>query len=189
MELNKYIAAAYKLYAIEEGERDLIEEAKVDHPFQFIAGLGTTLESFENQLVDLKKGDKFNFTIASEDAYGEYNDEYVINLSKDVFEIDGKFDAKTIKEGNVVPLMDDEGRNLQGTVLEIMDDVVVMDMNHPLAGVDLNFIGEVVENRQATAEEIQGMINMITSEGCNCGCDSDEGDCNGHDHGCDGCRH
>lgn len=172
MELNKYITVAYKLYAIEDGERDMIEEATVEQPFQFISGLGTTLDAFENQIANLKKGDKFDFSIPSADAYGDFNDDHVIDLPKSMFEIDGKFDTEMIQEGNTIPLIDSEGRRLQGVVLEVKDEVVVMDMNHPLAGSDLNFIGEVVENREATSEEVQGMINMMAGGGCDCSCDS-----------------
>ncbi len=182
MSTNNYITVAYKMYAIEEGEKDLIEEATLEHPFQFISGLMSTLDMFENEIVNLKKGDKFDFTIPCEDAYGEFNDEHVLELAKQIFEIDGKFDAEMIKEGNLVPLMDSEGRRLNGTVMEVKEDIVVMDMNHPLAGADLNFVGEVVENRPATNEEIQGMINMMTSEGCNCGCDDCGEDCGEHCH-------
>ena len=60
---NKYITVAYKLYTMEDGEKELFEEAKAEHPFQFISGLGTTLEDFENQITSLAKGDKFDFTI------------------------------------------------------------------------------------------------------------------------------
>ena len=60
---NKYITVAYKLYTTEDGEKDLVEEAKAEHPFQFISGLGTTLEAFESQIAPLNKGDKFEFTI------------------------------------------------------------------------------------------------------------------------------
>ena len=56
---NKYITVAYKLYTMEDGEKELFEEAKAEHPFQFISGLGTTLEDFENQITALSKGDKF----------------------------------------------------------------------------------------------------------------------------------
>lgn len=187
METNKYITVAYKLYTIEDGERELVEEAKADHPFQFISGLGTTLEAFENQIVNLKKGDAFDFTIPSAEAYGDFEEEHVIELPKNIFEIDGKFDAEMIKEGNMVPLMDSEGRRLNGTVMEVKAEVVVMDMNHPLAGADLNFVGEVVENREATNEEVQGMVNMMSGEGgCGCGCDScGDGDC-GNGGGCGG---
>ena len=60
---NKYITVAYKLYSIENGEKDFEEEAPVEHPFQFISGLGMTLEPFEAQIKDLQIGDKFDFTI------------------------------------------------------------------------------------------------------------------------------
>ena len=70
---NKYITVAYKLYAIEDGEKDFTEEATAEHPFQFISGLGLTLESFEDQVKDLKAGDKFDFTIACADAYGDFD--------------------------------------------------------------------------------------------------------------------
>lgn len=180
---NKYITAAYKLYVTEDGKRDLVEEATKEHPFQFISGLGTTLEAFESQLKDLKAGDTFEFTIPHDQAYGEYEEEHVLDLPKNIFEIDGKFDNERIFAGNVVPLMNADGQRLNGTVVEIKDDIVVMDLNHPLAGDDLTFVGEVVESRPATNEEIQGTLNMMSGEGCGCGC----GDC-GDDHECsEGC--
>ncbi len=51
-------------------------------------------------------GAKFEFTIPSDEAYGEYNEEHVLDLPKNIFEIDGKFDTERIYAGNVVPLMD-----------------------------------------------------------------------------------
>lgn len=65
---NKYITVAYKLYTVEDGEKELFEETNAEHPFQFISGLGTTLESFENQITALSKGDKFDFTIPADEA-------------------------------------------------------------------------------------------------------------------------
>ncbi|MCI1648623.1 MAG: FKBP-type peptidyl-prolyl cis-trans isomerase [Bacteroides sp.] len=169
---NKYITVAYKLYSVEEGEKDFTEEATTEDPFQFISGLGLTLEAFEEQVKKLNKGDKFNFTIACADAYGEYDDEHVIDLPKNIFEVDGKFDSERIVEGNVVPLMTSEGERINGTVSAVKDNVVVMDMNHPLAGCDLNFVGEVVENRPATNEELQEMAKAMSGGGCSCGSDS-----------------
>ena len=150
---NKYITLAYKLYTIENGEKEFTEEAPAEHPFQFISGLGLTLESFENQVKDLNKGDKFDFTIKAEEAYGEYDEEHVIDLPKNIFEIEGKFDSERVVEGAVIPLMTSEGQRINGSVVEVKDDVVVMDMNHPLAGCDLNFVGEITENRPATNDE------------------------------------
>ncbi|MEG1333561.1 MAG: FKBP-type peptidyl-prolyl cis-trans isomerase, partial [Bacteroides sp.] len=179
---NKYITVAYELYTTEDGERELMEKATAEHPFQFISGLGTTLDAFESQIVSLNKGDKFEFTIASEDAYGEYSEEHVLDLPKSIFEIDGRFDNERIYAGNVVPLMDAEGHRLNGTVVEVQEDKVVIDMNHPLAGAALTFVGEVIENRPATNEEIQGMVNVMSGEG-GCGCGSCGDGC-GDDEGC-----
>lgn len=115
---NKYITVAYDLYTTEDGERDLVEQATAERPFQFISGLGTTLDSFESQVAGLATGDKFEFTLTAEEAYGEYVDEHVIELPKHVFEIDGKFDSERIFAGNPIPLMDSEGNRLNGTVVK-----------------------------------------------------------------------
>lgn len=184
---NKYITVAYKLYTMEDGEKELFEEAEAEHPFQFISGLGTMLEDFENQVAVLSKGDKFAFTIAADKAYGQYDEQHVIDLPKNVFEIDGKFDSEHIKEGNIVPLMTGDGQRVNASVVKIKPDVVVVDLNHPLAGVDLTFEGKVIENRLATNEEIQELIKMMSDEGgCGCGCGScGDGGC-GDDCGCEG---
>lgn len=176
---------------MENGEKELFEEAKAEHPFQFISGLGTTLEDFETQVSDLAKGDKFEFTIVADRAYGAYDEQHVIELPKHIFEIDGKFDNEHIKEGNIVPLMTSDGQRVNASVVEIKPDVVVVDLNHPLAGADLIFEGEVIENRPATNEEIQELVKMMSGEGCGCGCDSCGSGCGDHgcgDHECgDGC--
>lgn len=192
---NKYITVAYKLYTTDEdGTKELMEEAKADHPFQFISGMGTTLEAFESQIVPLNKGDKFEFTIPFAEAYGEYDEEHVIDLPKTIFEIDGKFDGEHIYPGNIIPLMNSEGQRLNGSVVEVKADTVVMDMNHPLAGEDLTFVGEVIESRPATNEEIQELVKIMTGDGgCGCGCGDCESDCgdgcgSNEQEGC-GCGH
>ena len=167
---NKYITVAYKLYVMQDGQKTLVEEATAEHPFQFISGLGTTLERFESEVAALNKGDKFDFTIKAEEAYGEYDEEHVIDLPKNIFEIEGKFDSERVVEGAVIPLMTSEGQRINGSVVEVKDDVVVMDMNHPLAGCDLNFVGEITENRPATNDELSEMARMMSGGGCSGGC-------------------
>ncbi len=185
---NRYITVAYKLHSIEEGETEFVEEATQEHPFMFISGLGTTLEDFENNVMNLQKGEKFDFVIPVDKAYGEYNDEHVLDLPKNIFEINGKFDSERIVAGNVVPLMDSEGHHMNGVVVEVKSDVVVVDLNHPLAGADLHFEGFVVENRPATPKEIQDMVTSMTG-GCGGGCGSCGGDCGGDcGEGCGGCH-
>lgn len=183
---NKYITVAYELYVPVDGKKELREKATAEHPFRFISGLGGTLERFENQLANLNKGDKFEFTIPSSEAYGDFEEENVRSVPKEMFEIDGKFDEERIFEGNVIPLMDNEGHHFYGTVVEVKPDSVVIDLNHPLAGKELTFVGEVLDSRPATNEEIQEEIQMM-SGGCGCGSDcndncGDDCGCNGHCH-------
>lgn len=190
---NKYITVAYKLYTVEDGKKDFTEEAPATHPFQFISGLGMTLEAFESQLNHLNQGDTFDFTLTPEEAYGEYNEEHVIDLPKEIFLIDGKFDSEHVVEGAVLPLMTNDGQRINGSVVEVKEDVVVMDMNHPLAGCSLNFVGEVITSRTATNEEITEAVQMM-SGGCGgscggCGGGCGDGEC-GDSCGCEGgCCH
>ncbi len=176
---NKYITVAYELYTDFDGKKELVEKAPIEHPFQFISDMGTTLDAFEAKIKPLQQGEKFNFTLSVEEAYGEYEQERVIELSKDAFKVNGHFDKEHIYPGNVVPLMNADGARFNGTIAEVKEDTVTVDLNHPLAGKELNFVGEVTENRDATQDEIQGMLNMLSGEG-GCGC----GNCGGCDDDC-----
>lgn len=170
MASNKYITVAYELYTTNsEGEREMAEKATTEHPFQFISGMNLTLDDFEAAVADLQKGETFDFTLTPEQAYGAYVEEAVQQLPRSTFEIDGKLNADYIYEGAVVPLQNAEGERFNGTITEITEKEVTVDLNHPLAGQTLNFVGKVVENREATAEEIAEMAKMLSGEG-GCGC-------------------
>ncbi|MCD7936682.1 MAG: peptidylprolyl isomerase [Tannerellaceae bacterium] len=178
---NKFVSVTYDLNVGEGEERELMERATPEHPLTFIFGTGMMLPAFEEALKGLEVGDSFNFSLAPADAYGEYNEDYLMDLPKNIFEVEGKFDTEVIKEGNIVPMMDSNGNRLQGSVMEVKDDVVVMDFNHPLAGETLHFSGEVLDVHEPTAEEIAAM----SSGGCGGGCGCDDADC-GEGCGC-GC--
>lgn len=202
---NKYYAIAYKLYTIFNGEKSLEEEATAEDPFLFISGFGTTIPGFEKHIEALKEGDDFDFTLTKDEAYGDYYEERVIDLDKQIFCINGKFDTQNIYVDAIIPLQNEDGNRFMGHVLAITDDKVRVDLNHPLAGRELNFVGKVTECREASNEEIQTMINRLSGGGChggcggcgggscggNCGGDGDcncgEGGCNG-DSGCGNCK-
>lgn len=182
---NKYYKVAYKLYTIEDGERDFAEEAPAEEPFEFITGLGLAIEAFEKKMEALATGDKFDFVIPQNEAYGEYDETHVVELPKSTFFIDGKFDDEHVKEGAIIPLISADGDRFSAVVNEIKENVVEVDLNHPLAGCDLNFIGEVIEVRPATAEEIAAVTSPAGCSGCggcekgkkDCNCDCEGGDC------------
>lgn len=188
---NKYIAVAYKLYTNDNGTENMIEEATTERPFQFISGMGLALDDFEKAVVNLQKDEKFDFSLTKEQAYGEYENERVLSLDKEMFCIDGKLDSEHIFIDAIIPLQNENGQRFLGKVLEIGDSKVKVDLNHPLAGKDLHFKGSIIESREATNEEIQGMINHM-SGGCggHCdGCGGDcGGDCGGNEGGCSHCH-
>lgn len=181
---NKFVSVTYDLNVGEGEDQELMEKATIEVPLNFIYGTGAMLPAFENALKGLEVGEKFDFTIAPAEAYGEYNEEHVLDLPKNIFEVDGKFDSEMIKEGNTVPMMDSNGNRLNGSVLEVKEDIVVMDFNHPLAGETLHFSGEVIDVHEPTEEEI-AKLSAAAAGGCNCGCDDCGSDCGDHDH--DGC--
>ena len=184
MQENKYITVAYELYTDnEKGIHELVEKAPVEHPFQFIPNMGVALDAFEAKVAALAEGENFDFTLTADEAYGPYEEAHVIDLDKEIFCIDGRFDKNTIYPGNVIPLVNADGNRFQGLILEVTDSKVKVDLNHPLAGKDLHFRGEVVTSRPATVAEIQAMAQMLSGEGgCGCGCDDCGGGCHDHDH-------
>lgn len=200
---NRYITVAYKLYSDnEKGIHEIFEEAPEEHPFQFITGLSAALPAFEEKVAALNVGDTFDFTLSMEEAFGPYEEKHVIEVPKETFHVDGRFDGKQIYPGAVLPLVNEDGLRFEGLVLDVTDTSVKLDLNHPLAGHDLHYVGKVVTARDATPEEIQGLINMMSGEGCGCGCGCDHehgedhecgcGHKHGHDHGGDhecGCGH
>lgn len=180
---NKYVTVAYELYTDnDKGIHELVEKAPIEHPFQFISGLGIALDSFESKILALAEGETFDFVLKVDEAYGPYEQDHVIELPKETFAINGRFDKDMVYPGAVLPLVNADGMRFQGLVLELKDNTVIIDLNHPLAGKDLHFKGQVVTMRDATNEEIQALINH---EGCNCGGDCEggcEGGCSGHHH-------
>lgn len=182
--INKYLVVAYKLYADENGEEKLIEEATEAKPFVFLSGFGVALTKFEETVEALDGGQDFELKLDIDDAYGEHFEERVVTLKKEIFNVDGAFDSKNVFVGAVLPLQNEDGNRFQGKVLEITNGEVKIDLNHPLAGKALHFKGKVLENRPATNGEIQQMAQLLSGEGCG-GCGGNcEGGCG---EGCGGC--
>jgi FKBP-type peptidyl-prolyl cis-trans isomerase SlyD len=170
----------YKLKK-DNGEGALIEETYNAQPLQFIYGVGSMIPKFETELAGLKANDSFAFGVPAAEAYGEMDENAIIDLSVDIFKIDGALDTNAIFEGAMVPMRNAEGHRIDGKVVSIGEEQIKMDFNHPLAGQNLFFEGEVVELRDATEEEIQhGHIHQ--AGGCGSGsCDS-HGEGHGHNH-------
>lgn len=180
---GKYVAYTYKLTDAETG--DILFEAKADAPDEMIYGVSRdVVPGLIAAMKDLGAGDRFEITLPPAAAFGDSYPDNVVTLDRQIFERDGEL-AEEVMVGALLPMMTAEGIRIQGKVLEITDQHIRMDFNHPFAGKTVTYAGEVLEVRDATPEEIKG------AEGCGCGCGGGccggEGNCEGHgDGGCCG---
>jgi FKBP-type peptidyl-prolyl cis-trans isomerase SlyD len=150
---NRVVSMTYTLRE-ENSTGQMIQKVSEDRPFVYLFGIGGLLPSFKANLEGLNAGDDFSFILKKEDAYGLPSDENIIRLDKKVFEIDGVFDEAAIKVGEIIPMEDEQGYPLTGRILEVDTDNVLVDFNHPLAGLDLYFEGKILDVRDATREEL-----------------------------------
>tara|TARA_R110001583_G_scaffold37393_8_gene121869 strand:- start:331 stop:765 length:435 start_codon:yes stop_codon:yes gene_type:complete len=111
-----------------------------DQPIEFSIDDGKLLKGFNDAVKELEVGGKKTISLTSEEAYGKYIDEAVITVPKSEFPEGMKYELNGFIQGQ-----DNEGRPVQGQVVKIEEGSINLDMNHPLAGEDLNFEIELVE--------------------------------------------
>ena len=109
-------------------------------PLQFEVGAGSVIKGFENAVVDLKAGDKKTVTIAPEEAYGERDENLLIEMPKKSVP-----EGMTPEVGMRLQLVNQQGQAVPVVVTEVFDDSLRLDANHPLAGKTLVFDIKVVE--------------------------------------------
>jgi len=169
---NKVVKLNYKGTLL-SGE--VFDSSEGREPLEFIFGVGMIIPGLENGIKGLKVGDKKKVSVKAEEAYGPRMDEAVQEVPKQHFpaEIPLKVGMQLAAQGphGVIPVV----------IADIRETTVMVDFNHPLAGKDLVFEIEVVEVRDASAEEL--------SHGHTHGEDGHHGhDHHGHAHGEeDGC--
>ncbi|NDJ56079.1 peptidylprolyl isomerase [Enterobacteriaceae bacterium 4M9] len=154
-------------YQVRTEDGVLVDESPVSAPLDYLHGHGSLISGLEKALEGHDVGDKFDVNVGANDAYGQFDDNLVQRVPKDVFmgvdelQVGMRFLAET--DQGPVPV----------EITEVGDDYVVVDGNHMLAGQNLNFSVEVVAIREATAEELaHGHVH---------------GEHDHHEHGGDGC--
>ena len=169
------VTCIYDLYVDgENGKEELMEKATIQHPLVYCHGEGMMLPAFEAALEGKSKDEHFDFTIACEDAYGEYDPEGLKDLPKHMFyNGDGEFDESRVFVGNIIPMTTVDGQIINAQVVEITEDCVTIDLNHPLAGENLHFVGKVLNIREVT----EGELKALHHRGCGGGCGGCKGSC------------
>jgi FKBP-type peptidyl-prolyl cis-trans isomerase SlyD len=146
---NSVVALTYDLYTKENDEEVFVEKADEQNPLVFLFGVGMMLPRFEENLSGFSAGDSYDFRLTAEDAYGSIDENAFAELPLDMFK-----DVEIPVAGAILPLQDNQGNQFRAKVTELKDDVVVVDLNHPMAGQDLHFVGKILSVREATEEEL-----------------------------------
>ena len=180
---GKYVELGYDLYEVTPAGENLVHQTDAQDPEKIIFGVTPgMIRPLEKAIEGLEAGGEFDVTVKAADAFGPHDPDQVARLEKDVFAVDGKFDAEMVKKGAVLPMMTSDGYRINGLVVDVTDDEVEMDFNHPLAGKDVRFKGSIITVRDATPEELQ------PAHGCGCGCHhGGEDSCGCHGDGTDSC--
>ena len=190
VENQKVVTLQYDLYVDgENGQEEVMEKATADAPLVYCHGEGMMLPAFERAMEGLAEGEAFDFRIPCEEAYGEYDTDGVLQLDKKMFyNGDGEFDSERVYVGAIVPMNTADGQIINAQIAEITKEHVTIDLNHPLAGENLHFVGKVLNIRQVT----EGELKALHHRGCGgCGSHCGGGDCNGDcgEGGCGGNCH
>ena len=109
-------------------------------PLEFEIGAGSVIKGFDEGVSGMKVGEKRTINIPVDEAYGQRSEDMLIEFPKDRFPKDME-----IKEGMQLMMSNGTGQNIPVIVVEVKDDAVILDANHPLAGEDLIFDIELVE--------------------------------------------
>jgi len=136
-------------YAVSDSEDTLIDSSYDDKPLAVIHGTGYLIPGLEEALIDHQVGDKFDVEVAAAKAYGERHDDYVQTVPKNLFA-----GIDDLAVGSQLRATTDDGEQTV-IVIDVQDDEITVDGNHPLAGIDLKFDVEIIEIRDATEEELE----------------------------------
>jgi peptidylprolyl isomerase len=123
---------------LENGE--VFDTSEGREPITFTVGAGQLIKGFDDAVIGMKEGDTKSITVTPEEGYGEHRKELVIDMPKTNIPAD-----MDLSIGLPVNLIDQSGNPIPAVVTEILDDVVKMDVNHPLAGRTLVFDIEIVQ--------------------------------------------
>ncbi len=127
-------------YELRDEQGKVIESTFGGEPLDYVHGEGQLIEGLEAYLEGEEPGFEGRVILPPEKAYGEHRPELVVYAGPENFD-----DSVELKEGEVVETEDPDGNPVQFRIIEITDDKVYLDGNHPLAGKTLEFKVEVVE--------------------------------------------
>jgi FKBP-type peptidyl-prolyl cis-trans isomerase SlyD len=166
-------------YTLKNEKGDVLDssDAEDGEPIVYVHGYGMLVPGLEAALVGLEAGASKDVTVSPEEGFGERDDELVLEIDRTDFP-----DPKKIAVGDEVVAESPDGDEVPMRVIEVKDETVVVDANHPLAGVTLRYSVKVTEVAAASEEEISEAAAGFEEAGYGGGCNDPTHD-HSHDHG------
>lgn len=154
-------------YTLTDANNEVLDSSQGAGPLEYLHGNQNLIPGLEKELEGKKAGDVVKAVVPPADAYGDYQEELVVEVERAQFPEDVE-----ITEGMQFEAGGPGGSRIV-TVTGVNGDKVTIDANHPLAGETLHFDVKIVAVREATEDE---KANGLSSGGCGCGCGDDCGD-------------
>ena len=145
VEKNKVVEIDYTL---KDDKGQLLDTSDGREPLSYIQGAGNLIPGVENALEGKSSGERVEVTVPPETGYGVRDDSLVLSVQGDKFS-----EVEDLQEGVRFRMETPDGPMIF-TVIEIGDGEVLVDGNHPLAGMTLNFDITIQSVREATPEEL-----------------------------------
>ncbi len=146
VEKDLVVTIEYKLTVDDE----VIDSSEDDGPLTYLHGYDNILPGLEDELLGMKVGESKVLALEPEDAYGEYDEEAFMDVAREEFS-----DEVPLEPGVELHLTDEDGEEAYAVIVEVGDENVTLDFNHPLAGKQLNFEIKVLEIRVADPQELE----------------------------------
>ena len=147
MQVEKHTVVAID-YTLTDDDGQLIDTSEGHQPLSYLHGVGSIVPGLERKLTGKQIGDELEVAVTPAEGYGERNEDLLQQVARESFA-----GIDDLAEGMQFRVDSDDGP-LVVTVVDIAEDIVTVDGNHPLAGFHLNFRVTVRDVRAATEEEI-----------------------------------
>jgi len=148
-------------YTLRLTDGNIVDTSKGREPLEFMQGTGQIIRGLERELYGMTVGDERKVTVAPADGYGERNEDAKQTVSIDAFP-----QGADLKPGMHIRMQDQFGRTVSAFIADVMEEDVVLDLNHPLAGETLYFDVRIAGLREPTPQE------LMAASGCGGGCSS-----------------
>jgi FKBP-type peptidyl-prolyl cis-trans isomerase SlyD len=152
-------------YRILTEDGRVLEERTPEDPYEYLHGQGQIVGPVERMVEGKTSGFRGETMVTPRDGYGEYNPSLVAELPKSHFPAN-----VDLRVGMKFNTRDSEGNTMTVRVLEVGEEMVTVDGNHPLAGLTLSFEIRILDVRAATAGEIEsGRLGATLGSGSDTG--------------------